>query len=404
MGAPAGAPCFVLRTDNMIDINVKNTNLGKVRSVIRDTFEYGNARAAVVGRENVYDFSLGNPSIAAPACIDKTIAELVSGDTVPVHGYTSAAGDMALRTAVADSINRRFCAGVTADSIYITCGAAASLTITLNALCNDGDEVIAVAPYFPEYKVFAEGAGARFVAVDADTDGFQINFEALERALSDKTKAVIINSPNNPSGAVLTEASIRRLADILSALDHTVYIIADEPYRELVYGDVTVPYIMNYYDDTVVCYSWSKSLSLPGERIGYIAVSPGAEGADDIFAAVCGAGRALGFVCAPSMLQKAIAQNIDAVADVDAYRKNRDLLYGALTEYGYECVSPDGAFYLFVKAPADDFVQRARELDILVVPSDSFGVSGYVRISYCVAEDMIRRSLPYFKKLIEMYE
>lgn len=392
-------------------LNEKNMGLGKVRSVIRETFEYGNMRAAIVGRENVYDFSLGNPSIATPSSVDAAIKDIVSGDTVPVHGYTSAPGDNALRSAVADNINKRFNAGVGVNNIYITCGAAASLTVSLNALVCEGDNVIAFAPFFPEYRVFAEGAGAEFRTVDADTDAFQINFDDLEAKLDCFTKALIINSPNNPSGAVLTEKTVEKLAAFLKekekAYGHAIYLIADEPYRELVYGDVKVPYLMNYYDDTVVCYSWSKSLSLPGERIGYIAISPKAAGADDIFAAVCGAGRMLGFVCAPSMMQKVIAKNIDAVANVDAYRKNRDLLYNALTEYGFDCVKPDGAFYLFVRSPEADanaFCEKAKALDILLVPSDSFGVKGYVRISYCVSEDMIVRSLPHFKTLMESYK
>ncbi len=391
------------------NINQKNIALGRVRSVIRDAFEYGVARAKIVGRDNVYDFSLGNPSIKAPDCIDKTIKELVSGNTVSVHGYTSAAGDMSLREAVANNINERFLAKTTTDNIYITCGAAASLTITLNALCNDGDEVIAFAPYFPEYKVFCEGAGAKFVAVDADTKSFQINFDDFCKKVTPNTKAVIINSPNNPSGAVLTEESIMRLCALCgeksNEYGHPIYIISDEPYRELVYSDDTfVPYIMNYYDNCIVSYSFSKSLSLPGERVGYIAVCPRCTYADDIFAAVCGAGRSLGYVCAPSLLQKAIAKNINAVADIDAYRKNRDLLYNALCDYGYECVKPDGAFYLFVKAPNGDataFCEKAKAFDILIVPSDSFGCAGYVRIAYCVDYDMIKRALPYFKKLIE---
>ncbi len=391
------------------NINQKNIALGRVRSVIRDAYEYGLARAKVVGRENVYDFSLGNPSIKTPECIDQTIKELVSGDTVSVHGYTSAAGDATLREAVANNINERFLAKTTADNIYITCGAAASLTITLGALCCEDDEVIAFAPYFPEYKVFCEGAGAKFVAVDADTVSFQINFDDFCKKIGPNTKAVIINSPNNPSGAVLTEDTIVRLCEICRQKSteycHPIYIIADEPYRELVYeSDAFVPYIMNYYDNCVVCYSFSKSLSLPGERIGYIAVCPRCEFASDVFAGVCGAGRALGYVCAPSLLQKTIAKNLGAVCDIDAYRKNRDLLYEALCEYGYECVHPDGAFYLFVKAPNGDaieFCKKAQALDILVVPSDSFGCTGYVRIAYCVDYDMIKRALPYFKQLIE---
>ncbi len=391
-----------------MNINMKNHSLGVARSVIREIFEYGNSRAAVVGRENVYDFSLGNPSVPSPECIDKTITELVSKDTTLVHSYTSAQGAPVTRKVISDSINRRFSETTTPDDIYITCGAAASLTVSLNAICNEGDEVIAFAPFFPEYKVFVEGAGATFKIVPA-ADDFQINFEMLEKVISDKTKALIINSPNNPSGVVLTEETIIRLADFLKAKSaeygHPVYLISDEPYRELVYDEsVKVPYITRYYDNTFVCYSYSKSLSLPGERIGYILVCNRMENASDVYAAVCGAGRMLGFVCAPSLMQKVIEKNPEAVSDISIYKKNRDLLYDALTEYGYECIHPDGAFYLFVKSPladAKEFCEKAKKYDLLVVPSDSFGCEGYIRISYCVSTEMIKRSLPLFKKLIE---
>lgn len=389
-------------------INMKNHSLGVARSVIREIFEYGNSRAAIVGRENVYDFSLGNPSVPSPECIDDTISKLVNGETTSIHSYTSAQGAPATRKAIADSINRRFDETATPDDIYITCGAAASLTISLNALCNEGDEVIAFAPFFPEYKVFAEGAGAFFRIVEA-ADDFQINFEALEKTITEKTKALIINSPNNPSGAVLTEDSIRKLAAVLKEKSkqygHTIYLISDEPYRELVYdASVFVPYVTKYYDNTIVCYSYSKSLSLPGERIGYIFVCNRMDNARDVYAAVCGAGRMLGFVCAPSLMQKVIEINPEVVSDLSVYKENRDILYNALTEYGYDCIHPDGAFYLFVKSPTPDakeFCEKAKKLDLLLVPSDSFGCEGYVRISYCVSTDMIKRSLPLFKKLID---
>lgn len=391
-----------------MNINMKNHSLGVARSVIREIFEYGNQRAAIVGRENVYDFSLGNPSVPSPSCIDETIAKLVKEDTIPVHSYTSAQGAPATRKAISDSINRRFDETTTPDDIYITCGAAASLTVTLNALCNCGDEVIAFAPFFPEYKVFAEGAGANFKIVPAAPD-FQINFDALEETITENTKALIINSPNNPSGAVLTEETIVRLSKLLTERSnqygHPIYLISDEPYRELVYDNtVKVPYITKYYDNTFVCYSYSKSLSLPGERIGYILVCNRMENARDVYAAVCGAGRMLGFVCAPSLMQKVVEQNPEAVSDISVYKQNRDLLYNALTEYGYECINPDGAFYLFVKSPmpdAKEFCEKAKALDLLLVPSDSFGCEGYIRISYCVSTDMIKRSLPLFKRLMD---
>lgn len=390
------------------DINGKSFELGSERSVIREIFEYGNKRAQLVGRENVFDFSLGNPAVPTPERINDTIIKLVSNNSFNVHGYTSAQGAFDARSSIAESITSRFGVKASADDIYITCGAAASLTITLNALCSEGDEVLAFAPFFPEYKVFANGAGASFLAVDADTDSFQINFESLEKKLSRNTKAVIINSPNNPSGAVLTKETVCRLCSVLrdysKLFGHKIYLISDEPYRELVYDNIKVPYLPEYYEDTVVCYSYSKSLSLAGERIGYIFVNPCMENSRDVYLSVCGAGRKLGFVCAPSLMQYAVAKNPDSVCDLETYRINRDLLYNALTEYGYDCVYPDGAFYLFVKSPLEDakeFCELAKGFDLLIVPSDSFGCKGYLRISYCVATDMISRSLPIFKKLID---
>lgn len=391
-----------------MNINEKNYSLGASRSVIREIFEYGNKRAMEVGRENVYDFSLGNPSVPSPECIDNTIKELVSNNTSAIHSYTSAQGALETRKSISDSINERFSETSTPDDIYITCGAAASLTITLHAVCNKGDRVIAFAPFFPEYKVFAEGAGADFTIVPVAND-LQINFEELEKILDCKTKALIINSPNNPSGAVLTEETIIRLTDLLKQKSkeygHPIYLISDEPYRELVYDEsVKVPYVTRYYDNTFVCYSYSKSLSLPGERIGYIFVCNRMDNSRDVYAAVCGAGRMLGYVCAPSLMQKVIAANPNAVSELDTYKINRDLLYNALTEYGYDCIHPDGAFYLFVKSPDPDakaFCEKAKKFDLLVVPSDSFGCEGYIRISYCVSTDMIKRSLPVFKKLMD---
>ncbi len=390
------------------EINEKNAALGSERSVIREIFEYGNMRAAKIGRENVFDFSLGNPAVPTPDCINESIARLCR-ENADVHGYTSAQGALSVREKIAETINARFSAGASADDIYMTCGAAASLTITLNALvCSPQDEVAAFAPYFPEYRVFAESAGAVFRAVDADKDSFQISFASLEKTLNENTKAVIINSPNNPTGAVLTEKTLVRLCALLkeksTEYGHHIYIISDEPYRELVYDNTDVPYMPAMYDDCIVCYSFSKSLSLAGERIGYIFVNPKAEYAKRIYAAVCGAGRALGYVCAPSLMQYAVAENMGDFADIAAYKRRRDLLYNALCDYGYDCVFPDGAFYLFVRSPLDDakeFCELAKKYELLLVPSDSFGCGGYVRISYCVPEETIKRSLPLFKKLID---
>ena len=307
----------------MANINKTMEGLGKVRSVIRETFEFGNKRAKEIGRENVYDFSLGNPSVPAPKKLDEEICSLLAGDTVSVHGYTSAQGAEPTRQAIAEDINSRFNAGVTKDDIYMTCGAAASLTISLNALCESGDEVIVFAPFFPEYRVFINAAGATPVVIPAKTSDFQIDFDAFKNALTPKTKAVIINTPNNPTGVVLSEETINALCDILreysEKFGNPIYLISDEPYRELVYEEKTVvPYLINCYDYTLVCYSFSKSLSLPGDRIGYIVVSNKMEEHDDVYAAVCGAGRALGYVCAPSLMQKAVIPLLGKTSDVSA--------------------------------------------------------------------------------------
>lgn len=384
--------------------------LGTGRSAIRDLFEYGSRRAAEVGRDNVYDFSLGNPSIEPPAKVKKTIMELESSmDAVTLHGYTSAAGDLKVREKIAADLNRRFSCNAAAGDLYMTCGAAASLTITLKALKSDDDEYIAIAPFFPEYRVYAENAGAKFVVCPADEKHFQIDFEALERVITPHTKAVIINTPNNPSGSILTAENVRRLVSLLeergSTYGHPIYLIADEPYRELVYdADIKVPFFPNEYRYSIVCYSYSKSLSLPGERIGYIYVPSAMPDASQIMAAIAGAGRALGFVCAPAMMQRVVAECTDLTSDLEAYKRNRDTMYEALTGMGFECIHPDGAFYLFMKCPGGDaaaFSQKAMKHDLLLVPSDSFGVEGYVRIAYCVSHDMIERSLPVFKKLAE---
>jgi len=392
-------------------VNERMEALGNVRSVIRDLFEYGLQRKKAVGEENVYDYSLGNPSVPAPSCVNEAIEDLIrTADPVTLHGYTSAVGAEDVRLAIAAYINETFQAGVSASDLYMTCGAAASLTITLNALSTPEDECIAFAPFFPEYRVFAEGAGMKFRIVPADTKAFQIDFDALTKTVTKNTKAVIVNSPNNPSGVVLKRETLDKLCAFLrekeEAYGHPIYLISDEPYRELVYDGQEVPYLPNLYDDTIVCYSFSKSLSLPGDRIGYILVSPKAAYRQEVFAAVAGAGRSLGYVCAPAMMQRVIARCLGKTSDLNVYRENRDLLYNALTSFGYEAVYPDGAFYLFVKTPVEDakaFSEKAKEYDLLLVPSDSFGCEGYVRISYCVSTDMIRRSLPAFEKLIAEY-
>lgn len=392
-------------------INREMEALGKKPSVIREIFEYSNRRKAQIGAENVFDFSLGNPSIPAPAAVNEAIKNIVSnGDSVVVHGYTSAVGDMSARTKIAQNIKSRFGFDAQPQNVYITCGAAASLTSTLKAVCNTGDEVILLAPYFPEYDVFVANSGARAVAVCGKDCNFDIDFDALSDAINKNTAAIIINSPNNPTGSVIPESDIIKLAELLKAksveLGREIYIIADEPYRELTYG-ADVPYIPKFYDNTVVCYSYSKSLSLPGERIGYIFVSPKCANANDLYAAICGAARSMGYVCAPSLMQRIIAECDGMTADITEYDKNRTLLYNTLSEIGYEAVEPKGAFYLFVKALEEDanaFCERAKKYELLLVPSDSFGAKGYVRISYCVAYDTIKNSIPAFKALYEEYK
>ena len=392
-------------------INEKMYGLGSKRSIIREIFEYCKTRAQEIGKENVFDFSIGNPSVAPPDEIKECINDLINNEnSVLLHGYTSAQGDAGVRRAIAGDINNRFGVSVTADDIYMTCGAAASLTISLKALCNEGDECIVFAPFFTEYRVFIENAGAKVVVSTPQEKTFQIDVLDLEKKITPQTKCVIINSPSNPSGVVYNEKTVGDVTALLAKKQaeygHEIYLIADEPYRELVYDGVSVPYLMNYYDNTLVCYSYSKALSLPGERIGYIAVNPKMQDNRKIYLAVCGAGRSLGYVCAPSLFQQVIARTINAKVDVNIYKENRDILYNGLTEMGYECVKPDGAFYLFVKSPEEDayaFFEKAKKKEILVVPCDDFGVKGYVRIAYCVNKDMIVRSLPSFRALIKEY-
>lgn len=386
--------------------------LGSHRSVIRDLFEFGKKRAAEVGADKVYDFSLGNPNVPAPDGVKEAAERLLAmPDNTVLHGYTSAQGDAEVRKAVADNINARFGAGVSPDFIYMTCGAAASLTVTLNALYEDGDEFILLAPFFPEYSVFVKAAGGTPVVVPFDEKTFAPDLSALEKAVTPRTKGIIVNSPNNPSGTVYTRKTLDGIVSLLESKSaeygRKIVLIADEPYRELVYDDIEVPYLPNLYPDTVVCYSYSKSLSLPGERIGYIAISPRMTEKENVYAAVCGAGRALGYVCAPSMFQRVAAACVNERPDITAYRRNRDLIYSALTEMGYDCVHPDGAFYLFVRSPEPDanaFSERAKTFGLLIVPGDTFGAPGYVRISYCVGRDMIERSLPAFRDLINTYK
>ncbi len=384
---------------------------GAQSSVIREIFSYGLARKAQIGEENVFDFSLGNPSVDPPTDVTVAFKSLLeSCSPLELHGYTPAPGDVAVRKAIADNMNSRYGTALKPENFYMTCGAAAALKIILSALYEEGDEALTLTPFFPEYSVFAESSGYVFKPIQTDPDTFQPLLDKLEAGITEKTKLLILNSPNNPSGVVYTKENMEAVSELLRKKEeeygHPIFIISDEPYRELVYGK-ELPYLPALYKDTIICYSYSKSLSLPGDRIGYICIPDEVTSSKELYAAVSGAGRALGYVCAPSFLQKVIEKCVSCKTDIKTYRENRDLLYGALTDYGYKCVYPDGAFYLCVKALEEDaeaFAERAKKYELLLVPGDSFCAPGYVRVSYCVSGEMIKRSLPAFKKLIEEYK
>ncbi len=386
--------------------------LGTARSVMRELFEYGKQRAAVVGADNVFDFSLGNPSVPPPACVNDCIRSLLDGPQADsIHTYTSAQGDAGCRAALAQKLNQRFGADADAGDLYLTVGAAASLTVTLHATCCPGDEIVLLAPYFAEYKVFARGAGASVVVVPANESiGFQPDIGAIARALTPATKAVIINTPNNPTGAVYTGQSLAALANLLkersTEYGHPIYLISDEPYRELVFDGVQTAWPAQYYQNTVVCYSYSKSLSLPGERIGYIYLPKALCDHDRLYAAVCGAGRLLGFVNAPALFQHVAAACDGQTADITIYQHNAELIYTRLTQLGFTCLKPQGTFYLFLKAPIADaaaFCEKAREFDLLLVPADSFACPGWVRIAFCVPTEKLERSFEAFHRLADAY-
>ena len=386
--------------------------LGTKKSTIRTIFEFGQKRAAEVGAENVFDFSLGNPNVPAPDFIrDAAVDILMHGDPTEVHGYTIAPGKPAVREVLAADLKRRFGMEVTGKNLFMTAGAAASVTITFKALTEPGDEFVTFAPFFPEYRVFVEACGGKLVVVPAKTDDFQIDLTALEWVLTPQTKAVIVNSPNNPSGAVYRETTIRRLADLLRAKEqeygHPIFIVADEPYREIVYDGASVPCIPLFYDNTIVCYSYSKSFSLPGERIGYIIVPDAAADFARIYGAIAGAARVLTHVNAPSLWQLVVARCAGKAADLSTYAKNAALLYDGLTALGFSCVRPQGAFYLFPQALEPDdaaFCRRAQEYDLLLVPGRDFGCPGYFRAAYCVRTKMIEKSLPRFEALAKSYK
>ena len=392
-------------------VSEKMLALGTARSCIRELFEYGRSRAPIVGPENVFDYSIGNPTIPSPPQVNQAIRDILTDmDSLLVHGYTSAAGDLEARTAISDDLNARYGVSTKPEEFFLGCGAAPELVSVFRALAVPGGEILTIAPYFPEYKPFAEEAGLTFRVVPPDIPGFQIDFSRLEAMITARTQAVLINTPNNPSGVVYTRETLTALGALLekkaAAYGHPIYLVSDEPYRELAYG-VEVPFIPAIYRDTIICYSYSKSLSLPGERIGYVYVPGEATDSALVYAAVAGAARAGGHVCAPSLWQKVIARCAHLRPDLDSYNRNRLALYEGLSAMGYEMAKPDGAFYLFIKAPGGDahaFSEKAKKKDLLLVPGDGFGCPGYFRVCYCVSYDMIKRSLPVFKELIRQFQ
>ena len=391
-------------------VSAKMYELGTKKSTIRTIFEFGRKRAAEVGEENIFDFSLGNPNVPTPKFVrDAAIDILRTYEPSSVHGYTVAPGNPNVRSALAESINKRFGTHFAGKNIFVTSGAAAAITICFKALAEPGDEFITFAPYFPEYKVFVESVGATLKVVKPRPEDWQIDFDDFAKLLNDKTKAVIINSPNNPSGAVYSKETIAKLTSMLkhqfNQYGRRIFLICDEPYRELAYG-VDVPWVTDFYWNTLVCYSYSKSFSLPGERIGYIVVPNAVDDFDKIFGAIAGAARVLTHVNAPSLWQLVVARCAGKSVDITPYEKNGKLLYDGLIEAGFECVKPQGAFYLFPKAlEADDyaFCERAKKYDLLLVPGADFGAPGYFRAAYCIKTETIERSLPLFKKLAAEY-
>ena len=392
-------------------LNTTMQSLGAAPSAIRTLFAYGAERKKVIGADKVFDYSIGNPSVPAPEEVGSALVEFGQADPVAIHAYTQAAGDPDIRQRIADSLNRQHGTSYDASNLYLTCGAAAAISISLKAIIEPGDEIIVISPYFPEYRVWIETHGARIVEVPARLDNFEIDLPALEAAITAHTKAVIINTPNNPVGVVYSLENLQGLASVLTRKSEQngrpIFLIADEPYRELVYGGREVPWVPSIYDNTIVCYSWSKCLSLPGERIGYVLVPPTATEHVALTQAVSGAGRALGFICAPALFQRIIERCVDLPADIATYERNRQILCDILDEFGYTYIEPQGAFYLWVKALEDDaqaFSDKAKEHELLLVPSDSFGVGGWVRLGYCIAEETIRNSREAFGALKRDYE
>ena len=386
-------------------------DIGYSQSTIRDLYTYGLARKKIIGDDNVYDFSIGNPSIPSPSIVNETLIKLLSEeDSVKIHGYTVSPGNIDVRDSIASYLNKTYNTEVVGKYIFLTCGAAASLAIATKALLFPNEEVIVFAPHFPEYRTYTEAVGGKLVTVNPDPD-FLPDFIDLENKITSKTKIVIYDSPNNPTGAFYTEETIKKMSAILSRKEkeygHPIYLVSDEPYRELLYGDEKYPFVTNYYRNSIVCYSFSKSLSLPGERIGYILVNPKCEDAEDVYAVICGAASMLGYICAPALFQHMVPYVLGYTSNLEEYKKNKDTLYNALKEIGYDVIYPTGAFYLFMKALEEDaeaFSETAKKFELLLVPSDPFSYKGYIRIAYCVSYKQIVNSLPAFKKLYDYYK
>ena len=391
-------------------INEELRALGAAPNKIRETFAYGLERKAQIGEDRVFDLSIGNPSVPSPECVDATIARLVTEGKGNEHGYTPSPGLIEVRNVIADNLNRRYGTDYTGENLYLTSGASSAIAITFKALVCPGEQVITVSPYFMEYKTWTHDAGGELIEVPARADDFQIDVPAMEAAINEKTAVVIINSPNNPVGSIYSDDNLKELATVLerksAEYGHPIYLLSDEPYRELAYDGEEVPFIPAIYKDTIYCYSFSKTLSLPGERIGFLAIHPELTDYARVRAAIYGAGRALGYINASTMFQLVAAECVGQTADISVYKQNRDLIHTALLDMGYTCVKPSGAFYLFLKTPEPDataFCKKAMALDLLVVPGDEFGCPGYVRLAYCVPKTMLERSLPRFRQLADQY-
>lgn len=390
-------------------INEQYKKMLEEKSVIRQLSEFAAARGREIGYENVFDYSLGNPSVPVPEKFTEVMIDLLkTKNSMELHGYSPSLGIASVREKIAASLNRRFDMGYGAGHIFPTTGAAGAVAHAIRCVTKPGDEVLTIAPYFPEYHMYVNMTGARLKAVPADTEKFQIRFDKLEEMLTGQVAALLINTPNNPSGAVYSADTLKELSELLERKQkeygHDIFLISDEPYREIVFDGVKAPYVSSFYDNTLSCYSYSKSLSLPGERIGYVAANPACRDAE-IIAAICGQiSRGIGHNCPPSIIQLAVAETADETADMSVYETNRNLLYRELTELGFECVKPGGTFYIFPKSPEEDavsFCRKALAYDLVLVPSDSFGIPGYFRMAYCVDTDKVERSLPALRKFVK---